>query len=118
MNNKLFIALPTLRGAELILTDEVNYVCSDGRNCIFHLEDKTEKIITIQVGKIEEVLVGSSFLRIHQQYIVNINKIKEIYTGSKAVILISGEKLPISRSYKENFRRRMSGFCYKILNGL
>ncbi len=118
MNNKPFIALPTLKGAELIQTDEVKYVCSDGRNCIFHLEDKTEKIITIQVGKIEEILIGSSFLRIHQQYIVNINKIKEIYTGSNALLLISGEKLPISRSYKENFRKGMSDFCYKILNSL
>ena len=74
MNHKPFITLPTGRGVELIDVNAVDYICSDGKNCIFHFESDQHKIVNCSISSLENILEKDNmpFVRHHQQCIVNI----------------------------------------------
>ncbi len=118
MNDKLFIALPTLHGVALININDLIYICSEGKNCIFHFENNQCRTVNIPISNVEQILKGSNFVRCHQQCIVNILKIEEIFTGSTGLVLTNGKEFNITRTYKEKFRKKMNNYCYKITNAL
>ena len=64
-----------------------------------HFKDKSFVIHQTMIS-IEEVLPKSSFFRIHNSFLVNINHI-EIISGNR--LLINGTELPISKHRKEDF---------------
>ena len=60
-------------------------------------------MITKKLKDFEETLSPSSFIRVHNSYVVNINKIKE-YRKSDAIIVLSNLKeIPVSRLRKNDF---------------
>jgi two-component system LytT family response regulator len=81
---------------------------------IYYLEALKE-YIAIHTGK-EKILVyrrmkevaeslPAKFVRIHNSYIVNIQHIKNIDSN---MVLIQGQKLPVSNSYRELFHQRIN----------
>jgi len=60
------------------------------------------------MSRIEEKLDPQMFLRVHRSSIVNLRHVKEVRTnaeGEYAVVLLSGEKLAMSRSYRSRINR-------------
>lgn len=55
--------------------------------------------------KIEEKLSGSSFLKVHRSYIINVTKIIDIEDNS---ILIAKDVIPISRSNRPELMKRLN----------
>jgi two-component system LytT family response regulator len=71
------------------MKDYLRIICTD------------KKIMTLQsFSKIEDSLPARNFCRVHKSFIVAIDKIKSIERG---VIIIAGQRIPISNTYKENF---------------
>jgi two-component system LytT family response regulator len=61
-------------------------------------------LIRETLGSLEARLDPKTFVRIHRSTIVNIDRIKEIqsfFQGNQVVVLINGQKLKLSRSYRE-----------------
>jgi two-component system LytT family response regulator len=55
------------------------------------------------MARLQEKLDPEMFLRVHRSSIVNLQHIKEVRTeseGEYSVVLLSGDKLPMSRSYR------------------
>lgn len=67
----------------------------------------TEKRYTVHMTlkKVEERLPSEQFLRVHRQFIVNLEKIVDIQDNS---ILIQDKVIPISRSHKEKLMKRLN----------
>jgi len=63
------------------------------------------------MANVMDRLSGGPFARTHRSFIVNIDKIREIrpVDSKQRVILHSGENLPLSRSYRDEFTRIISG---------
>lgn len=59
------------------------------------------------MGRLEKRLDGNQFIRIHRSTIVNIDRIKELqqqFHGDYLVVLKSGQRLTLSRSYREKIQ--------------
>ena len=65
-----------------------------------------KKIMTLQsFAKMEESLPPGKFCRIHKSYIVALSRIDSVERG---IVLIGGQRLPVSNTYREEFYRRIN----------
>ncbi|MEO8172106.1 MAG: LytTR family DNA-binding domain-containing protein [Sediminibacterium sp.] len=69
------------------------------------IHTEKEKILVYKRMKEVAESLPPKFVRIHNSYIVNIQHIKNI--GSN-LVLIQGQRLPVSNSYRELFQQRIS----------
>ena len=92
--------------------EEIIYVESDKRYLILHTEHDDQRILM----KLSEVLelLPQYFVRCHQSFIINLNKIRSYERNE--VILVSGQKITISRSREEDTKRKV--YKYLIKNRL
>ena len=114
MKTKPFIRLATPSGEELISVDEIIFICSIDKTSCFTLERGEKKTHKISIKRVEELLNQSFFVRCHQRYIVNIYKIKEVLKSETGFVLINGTQLPVSRTYREQFRHSLEQFSTKM----
>lgn len=102
------IALPTLSGLEMVRTDEIMYVESDGNYSKITKENKEALFISKPLKEMEEMLKAYHFIRIHHSYVVNPNYISRYVKGDGGyVILKNGEHLNVSRRKKEDLLKSL-----------
>ncbi|PKM76944.1 MAG: hypothetical protein CVU90_10240 [Firmicutes bacterium HGW-Firmicutes-15] len=80
---------------------------------ILYVESRRNKIIHCIKGSLhtwEQQLEPYGFMPSHRSYLVNINQIEQIgYFGRTFEILLkSGDKVPLSRSYVKELRKMLS----------
>ena len=88
-----------------ISTSSILFITIFGKSMEIHLLDKVETYI-MPLKSIDPQLPGTSLLRCHKSYIVNI----EYVTGMSGNNLFVGpdeELIPIGRVYKENIKRQL-----------
>jgi len=96
------IALPYQNGVTFVHLQEVVYCESDDSYTKFYLSDGQMYLVTKPLKEIQEILEGREFLRIHRQYLINLNHIKKFVKGEGAyVIMANGQSIPVSRLHKE-----------------
>lgn len=96
------LCIPTLQGFELISIIEIMYIEADGAYAHIYLEGGRKITATKNLGYYEEELKNEPFLRIHQSYMVNINKVKQYLRADNGyVIMTSGKPIRVSRSKKD-----------------
>jgi len=83
--------------------DDIVYCESDGNYCSIFLENKEKIFISQKLKFMEEKLQDMYFFRIHNSYLINLNKVKEFHKGDDYVVLSNNVKLPVSRNKKSNF---------------
>lgn len=83
--------------------DSILYCESDGNYCTIFLEDKEKILITQKLKFMEEKLADSHFFRVHNSYLVNLNKIREYHKSDEYVVLSNQVKIPVSRQKKASF---------------
>lgn len=72
----------------------IDYIVSNNRQLIFH-GGENELCVYGKLGEVEREL-GEDFLRCHQSYLVNINRIMEF--GKLSIKLTSGVRIPVSKA--------------------
>ena len=71
---------------------EVEYVESRRNYVVIHLENKEEHKVYTKLDTISQMLSGYGFLRCHQSFLVNMNKVRKV---DREFILDSGVVIPI-----------------------
>lgn len=84
-------------------SDEILYAESDGNYSTIFLADGQKIVLTKKLKEVNELLPADSFFRIHNSYIINLNKIKEFLKTDGYVVLKSNHKIPVSRQKKSDF---------------
>ncbi len=84
-------------------SDEILYAESDGNYTTIHLTDGHRIVLTKKLKEVNEILPTDTFFRVHNSFIVNLNKIKEFLKTDGYVILESNHKIPVSRKKKSDF---------------
>jgi two-component system LytT family response regulator len=84
-------------------SDQILYVESDGNYSTIYLTDGHKIVLTKKLKEVNEILPSDCFYRIHNSYIINLNKIKEFIKTDGYIILDSNHKIPVSRQKKSDF---------------
>ncbi len=88
-------------------THDIDYIVAAGNYMELHVGDK-QYLVRETMTNMEKRLDSEQFSRIHRSTIVNIDRVKELQTwfhGDYQVELKSGEKLTMSRNYKDLLER-------------
>lgn len=82
---------------------EIVFIESDGNYSSIFLNTGKKIVITKKLKEVNELLPEDHFFRIHNSYIVNLDKIKEFYKTDGYVMLEGNHKIPVSRQKKSEF---------------
>ena len=90
----------------LDITDIV-YAESDGNYTTIYLATSKKIVLTKKLKDVNELLPEQHFFRIHNSYIVNLDKIREYVKSDGYVVLEGNYKVPISRQKKSEFLKKI-----------
>lgn len=101
--NKKKITINTDR--KLIFLDEsdIIFIESDGNYSSIHTVNNKKIVITKKLKEVNLLLPSEHFFRIHNSFIINLNKLKEFLKSEGYVILENNHKIPVSRQKKSDF---------------
>lgn len=104
-NNKTYpdkIALPYQNGVSFVPVADIIYCESDDNYTKFHLANKQNYLVTKPLKDIQETLEERGFMRVHRQYLINLNQIKKYVKGEGNYLIMSDDiSIPVSRSQKD-----------------
>ena len=83
--------------------DDILYAESDGNYSTLFLADGRKIVLTKKLKEVDHLLPGDTFFRIHNSYIINLEKVKEYLKTDGYVILEQNHKIPVSRKKKSEF---------------
>jgi two-component system, LytTR family, response regulator len=97
-----FIFIKTENRFERVDIEEILFI--EGMKDYLKVVCRGRNIMTLQsFAKIEEILPHGGFCRVHRSFIVAINKIKSVERG---VVIINGQRIPVSLTYKDKFYKK------------
>lgn len=83
--------------------EDIIYVESDGNYSSVYLTNDKKIVLTKKIKEVNLMLPDSDFFRIHNSYIINLNKVREFYKTDAYVVLSSNHKIPVSRQKRAEF---------------
>lgn len=101
-------------GKTMLCIEDILYISSKGHYIYYHVIGREKPYHTRNsINEIEEEMCYYDFLRTHNRYMVNMNRIKNIVITNNTIQLSNNDVIPISRSFKNStlnlyaeFRRR------------
>lgn len=87
--------------------DDILYIESDGNYSTFFMTKNQKMVVTKKIKEIDAILPKNYFFRIHNSYIINLNKIKEFVKNEAYVVMESNEKIPVARQRKSDFLNKL-----------
>lgn len=106
-NNQTKITISTEGKLIFLKLDEILFVESDGNYCTLFLLDNQKILVTKKLKEIDSLLPNDNFFRIHNSYIINLNKIKEFLKTEGYVVMESGHRIPVARQRKSDFLEKI-----------
>jgi two-component system, LytTR family, response regulator len=108
--NEMKLCIPTLKGFVILKLEDI-IVCEAEKNyTIIHLHGKKPLTVSRPLLEYEKILEGTTFLRIHRTYLINLQHVKEYHRGEGGVVIMSnGAEVEISRRKKEQFLSKIKG---------
>lgn len=95
------IAIAGQNGVSFIELNEIVFAEASNNYSKLILTDKRIFILSKTLKDVQEVLEESHFLRVHRQYIINLNHVKQFNRNESILTMDNGEHLPIARNQKE-----------------
>jgi two-component system LytT family response regulator len=109
-NNTSFdkIALSYQNGLTFVKLADIIYGIADNNYTQMYLKDGRRLLSTKSLREIQELFEEQQFVRVHRQFIVNIDEIIKLVRGDNYHLLMSDHKnIPISRSQKDKLISRI-----------
>ena len=95
------ITIPQLDGFEVLNTSDILYCKADDNYTEIHLNTNKKKIVSKTLKYFEDILIDSSFARVHKSYLVNVNEVVKYVKGKGgSVVLSNGKEIMVSASRK------------------
>lgn len=108
MNNKPKVSIPCSEGLLFVEVDEITRLEADSNYTYIFLA-QGKKITASKTLKDMEKLLPDNFVRVHTTHIVNIDRVEKYIKGDGGyIVLDDGKTIPVSRSQKQAFLKRLS----------
>jgi DNA-binding LytR/AlgR family response regulator len=112
-NRPSTIRISNNKGFSLVEAKDIVYCEAEGAYTVVHLTDNTQLYSSLNLGKVEKMLVPFRFVRISRSALVNLQRIRRVQQ-SKLFCLIdsaNGElKLPATKKYLTQFENTCKTF--------
>ncbi|WP_443938377.1 LytR/AlgR family response regulator transcription factor [Pedobacter sp. MW01-1-1] len=102
--NKL--AVSSLSGIVFINLDDILYIEASSNYSILVLQNAEKVIVSKTLKDVQEILEGRNFFRIHRQYIINLNKVKQFNKTDCLLTLENNKQLQVARIQKDKLMER------------
>jgi len=101
------IAIPGQQGGiSFIDLNEIVYSEASNNYSKLILTDGKQFLISKTLKDVQEVLEEEHFLRVHRQYIINLNHVKHFNRNEGVLTMDNGDHIPIARNQKERLTER------------
>lgn len=101
------IALPHASGVVFVDTRQIVYCEADSNYTRFYLEGGEQYMVAKTLGDVQEVFETRDFLRVHRQYMVNLEHIQKLVKGEGTYLLLTnGVSIPVARQQKDRLMER------------
>lgn len=100
------IAVPSQNGITFIDLNEIVFVEASSNYSSLKLIDGRKMVISKTLKDVQDVLELQYFLRIHRQYIINLNHVKFFNRNEGLLTMTTGDSLPVSRNHKDQLIER------------
>jgi two-component system LytT family response regulator len=101
------IAIPGQNGVTFIEINDIVFAEASNNYTKLVLLNKQQHIISKTLKDVQDVLEQQHFLRVHRQYIINLNHVKQFFRGDNMyVVMDNGENIPVARSQKDKLVER------------
>lgn len=92
------MALPHAGGLVFVDIQKIIYCEADSNYTRFFLDSGEQYMVTKTLGDVQEVLEPRDFVRVHRQYMVNVNHIQKLMKGEGTYLILSnGSSIPVAR---------------------
>lgn len=90
------------QGKVIVKLQDILYIKSDRHYLEYYMVDRNKPYLSRNtLNDVSRELSCPDFVKVHQRYLVNMNHITKFDTFTNIVVVNSKEKLPISKTYKE-----------------
>src|ERR1700741_578143 len=106
--SEMRLCLPTLKGFIVLKLEDIIYCEAERSYTIFHLEGKKVVTVSRPLLEYEHLLQDTSFLRIHNSFLINMQHVKEYQKGEGGLVILSdGTEIEVSRRKKDMFLEKV-----------
>ncbi|WP_075344415.1 LytR/AlgR family response regulator transcription factor [Tenacibaculum agarivorans] len=89
-----------------VLLDQIIFIQVEGRYCNI-ITEKGKFVILISLTKVIELLDSKIFGRVSRNFIVNLQKIEEIFPNDNLIMMLGGYKVTFSDKYKSIIKKHI-----------
>ncbi len=101
------MALPHATGMVFVDTKQIIYCEADSNYTRFHLTGGEMYMVSKTLGDVQDVLETREFVRVHRQFIVNLEHIQKLVKGEGTYLLLTnGVSIPVARQQKDRLMER------------
>jgi two-component system LytT family response regulator len=100
------IAIPGQSGITFIDLNEIVYSEASNNYSKIIVTDGRNFLVSKTLKDVHEVLEEAHFLRVHRQYIINLNHVKSLNRNEGVLTMDNGDHIPIARNQKEKLLER------------
>ncbi len=101
------IAVPYHQGVIFLPVNEIIYCESDSNYTKVVATKNRHYLLTRTLRDVQEVLEERNFLRVHRQYVINLDHIKLFMKGEGAYLVMTNDvSIPVARNQKEKLVQR------------
>ncbi len=101
------IAIPGNNGVSFIGINDILFAEASNNYTKLILLDTQQHIISKTLKDVQDVLEQHHFLRVHRQFIINLNHVKQFFRGDNMyVVMNNGMQIPVARSQKDKLVER------------
>jgi DNA-binding LytR/AlgR family response regulator len=96
------LSIPTIEGFLILELNNILYLQSDNSYTTIFLSDNSKVTSSRNLGFFEDILLPEPFLRVHNSFIINLNKVVKYIRGDDGyIILNNGTPIRVSRSKRD-----------------